>query len=360
MLRRAPFLIAAAALAVPAAARADTTAAPGARTSSAPVATADPTPPPVPAPAPDPTPVPTPVPPLRPRPTGSTLRLSFVHPLRAGARAFGIAGRPVEVRATLSRYVAGQKVLFRAYRAGRRVLYARGRLRRAGPHAVAQVRFATGRAGGVKFTAVHPGTSRQRRLWAHARWLHFWSPDVGFGARGPVVELIQRRLVALRYHAFRTGVLDAATGRALLAFRKVNRLPRAEVLGRYVLGRLLHRRGAFRARYPFHRRHVEADLSRQVLAFVNPRGRVYAVLPISSGKPSTPTVRGSFFFYAKAPGVNSEGMYDSNYFIRGYAVHGYPSVPSYAASHGCLRMFNADAPFAFRWIRLGERIDVYR
>ena len=52
-------------------------------------------------------------------------------------------------------------------------------------------------------------------------------------------------------------------------------------------------------------------------------------------------------------------MYCSQYFIRGYAIHGYKSVPVYPASHGCLRMPIADAKSIFGWIKLGDRIDVY-
>ena len=69
---------------------------------------------------------------------------------------------------------------------------------------------------------------------------------------------------------------------------------------------------------------------------------------MSSGKPSTPTVIGRFRVYTKTPGVNSEGMVDSNYFIRGYAIHGYAEVPTYAASHGCLRIPIPDAPAVYR------------
>ena len=72
---------------------------------------------------------------------------------------------------------------------------------------------------------------------------------------------------------------------------------------------------------------------------------------MSSGKPSTPTVIGRFRVYSKTPGVNSEGMVDSNYFIRGYAIHGYAEVPTYAASHGCLRVPIPDAPAIFAWVR---------
>jgi lipoprotein-anchoring transpeptidase ErfK/SrfK len=52
-------------------------------------------------------------------------------------------------------------------------------------------------------------------------------------------------------------------------------------------------------------------------------------------------------------------MYMSNYFIRGYAIHGYPDVPTYNASHGCLRIPNADAVAVFNQIDIGESIWVY-
>jgi lipoprotein-anchoring transpeptidase ErfK/SrfK len=89
------------------------------------------------------------------------------------------------------------------------------------------------------------------------------------------------------------------------------------------------------------------------------KGKPLATYPTSSGAPATPTVLGHYRFYLKAPGTNAKGMYMSNYFIRGYAIHGYPSVPTYNASHGCLRVPNADAVAIFNWIRIGDPIWVY-
>src|SRR5207245_2590248 len=80
-------------------------------------------------------------------------------------------------------------------------------------------------------------------------------------------------------------------------------------------------------------------------------GHVRALYTMSSGKPSTPTVIGRFQVYSKTPGENAEGMVDSNYFIRGYAIHGYHEVPMYAASHGCLRIPIPDAPAVFGWVQ---------
>jgi lipoprotein-anchoring transpeptidase ErfK/SrfK len=117
-------------------------------------------------------------------------------------------------------------------------------------------------------------------------------------------------------------------------------------------------RGAFKLRYPKAGKHVEADLSRQVVVLAD-KGRPVATYPTSSGKPSTPTVLGHFHFYMKAAGTNAKGMFMSNYFTRGYAIHGYPDIPTYNASHGCLRIPNADAVSVFNWISVGDSIWVY-
>ena len=104
---------------------------------------------------------------------------------------------------------------------------------------------------------------------------------------------------------------------------------------------------------------MEADLTRQVLAEIEPGGRVRALYTMSSGKPSTPTVVGRFRVYSKTLGTNAKGMVDSNYFIAGYAIHGYAEVPTYAASHGCLRVPIPNAASIYRWIGLGTPVDVY-
>jgi lipoprotein-anchoring transpeptidase ErfK/SrfK len=148
------------------------------------------------------------------------------------------------------------------------------------------------------------------------------------------------------------------TAHAVMAYRKVNGMPRVPGASAAILRGVLARRGAFRPRHPRAGHHLEADLSRQVLALVD-RGRVVRTYATSSGKPSTPTVQGVFRVYRKTPGTNSLGMVDSSYFIRGYAVHGYASVPVFAASHGCLRIPVPSARSVFNWLRGGDRVYVY-
>ena len=113
----------------------------------------------------------------------------------------------------------------------------------------------------------------------------------------------------------------------MLAFRKVSGL-RAHVDAPTARSCAAWRAAAAASsvRFPNHGKHIEADLSRQVIALI--RGsRVERIYPTSSGSPATPTVRGSFRFYMSQPGYNAKEMFYSKYFIGGYAIHGYKSVP---------------------------------
>jgi peptidoglycan hydrolase-like protein with peptidoglycan-binding domain len=180
------------------------------------------------------------------------------------------------------------------------------------------------------------------------------------GSRGIRVRMLQRGLKRLGYAGFTpSGYFGPGTARAVLAFRKVNHMSRIGYASREVFRKVFERRGSFRLKYPRAGKHVEADLSRQVLVLAK-NGRPQRIYHTSSGKASTPTVLGSFRFYRKDPGTNGVGMVHSNYFIGGYAIHGYHSVPTYPASHGCLRVPIPSAWNIYEWVDLGDRIFVYR
>jgi hypothetical protein len=184
-------------------------------------------------------------------------------------------------------------------------------------------------------------------------------PSARSGSRGAGVRALQRRLSALGYLTPVTGTFGASTARAVLAFRKVNGMSRNSFAGRSLFRKLERGGGGFKLRYPDAGRHVEFDWSRQVLVLAD-GARPVRIVHASSGKPSTPTVFGTYHFYSKTSGFNSHGMYYSNYFVGGYAIHGYASVPPFAASHGCIRIPIASAISVFRWIKLGDRISIYR
>jgi hypothetical protein len=183
-------------------------------------------------------------------------------------------------------------------------------------------------------------------------------PSAGRGAGGDTIWLLQRKLRSLGFPTPLNGYFGAATRRAVLAYRKTNHMGRSGYASPAVFGRLFRGKGRFRLRYPGAGRHVEFDWSRQVLVLAQ-GGRARRVYHASSGKPSTPTVFGAFRFYRKDYGANSLGMVHSSYFIGGYAIHGYKSVPNYPASHGCIRVPIPSALSIFNWIRRGQPIFVY-
>jgi peptidoglycan hydrolase-like protein with peptidoglycan-binding domain len=320
-----------------------------AATPPAPVSAPGPvTPPPAP-PAPTPAPVP-------PASGAVKLVLQHVH----GKPSFELAGGRLVVQGIVSPYVAGQQMKVSFYREGRKVGVKTVSVLAAGGGAGQfHIGFASHDAGIVEARAAHYATPQQGAFSGRSPGVRFVNANLGPGSQGQSVRLLQSELDVLHYAVPLNGVFDEGTGRALIAFRKVTGLERIPYAGRQVFERLEQGAGAFPVRYPRDGRHVEANLTKQVLAEIEPGGRVRAIYTTSSGKPSTPTVIGRFTVYSKTPGTNSEGMVDSNYFIRGYAIHGYAEVPTYAASHGCLRVPIPDAPAIYGWVQTGTPVDVY-
>jgi hypothetical protein len=178
--------------------------------------------------------------------------------------------------------------------------------------------------------------------------------------KGPVARLFNQELIDAGYYTGGAAAsrITGGTHLAICAFRKVNGMARNFSYKASIFRKLLMGRGAFQPR--FHEgHHVEVDIGRQVMALVD-GDRPVATFHVSTGKSSTPTIRGTFHFYRKEPGTNSHGMYMSVYFIRGYATHGYPSVPTHqAASHGCVRNPIPFSNYIYSWINLGDPIHVY-
>ena len=250
---------------------------------------------------------------------------------------------------------AGEKVTVRLYRGKRKL---RARSVPVNPDGTFAATFRERRHATLTVRASHRATPALGSAVARPVRVLVLPRSVSPGARGAAVRLLQNRLRRLGYVVGRRGSYDGRTARAVLAFRKVTGMSRSSSASRSVMSRIARGGGAFRVRFPSHGKHVEADLSRQVIALIRGR-RVERIYPTSSGAPATPTIRGSFRFYSKTPGYNSKEMFFSSYFRGGYAIHGYKSVPVYPASHGCLRVPIPDAVSIFRWVQLGDRIDVY-
>ena len=186
-------------------------------------------------------------------------------------------------------------------------------------------------------------------------------PDLDPGMRNSKVNLFNHLLSEQAYYTSNGQTYGSATGRAVLAFRKVNGMARTQNATPSIFRTLANGNGGFKLERPGAGRHVEADLSRQVMVLAD-NGKAKHIFHISSGTAATPTIKGHHTFFRKEPGTNSHGMVDSVYFgptNRGYATHGYKSVPNYPASHGCLRNPIPNSRFIYNWINLGESIFVY-
>jgi hypothetical protein len=307
----------------------------------------------VPTPTPIPTPTPTPAPPAPAAKAAMHLRLATV--LRDGSNRVQVTGHAFRARGTLTPYVPGQKVRVDLLRDGKVVRHLHPAVKRgkSGRSGVFAVKIKRGRAATYRLRAVHQGTQLQRYGRSNKVAVELIDGSIAYGHGGPAVRLLQRGLRRMHYPASTSGIYDATTERAVMAWRKVTGRARTYAADRSVLLGVLARQGVWKVRHPHDGHHVEADISMQVLVLVD-GNKVVRIQHTSSGKPSTPTILGRFSVYRKEPGTNSHGMVDSSYFIRGYAIHGYASVPTYNASHGCLRVPVADAATIYNWLHYGD------
>jgi len=181
---------------------------------------------------------------------------------------------------------------------------------------------------------------------------------LGVGQCGRIVRAFRNALNDLAFVPDEGKCFNGKMERAVRAYRKRNDFSRNSRASKSIVKRVFNGVGGYRVRKPGLGDHMEAALSKQVIVFAK-GNKPYAIFPTVSGAPATPTILGTFAFYRKDPGYNSLGMYYSSYFIRGYASHGYASMPDYPASHGCLRTFIADQPRVYNLTEIGMPVYTY-
>jgi len=242
--------------------------------------------------------------------------------LHAGVRGARVVGS-VQVSGRVLPHQAGRVVVHAAGRSYRARVDRRGRFR---------ARLPADGPGRLRLdVALKPANGYVRA--SRRIVLHLKAPPLSFGARGLAVNGLERRLASLGYALSRIDRLYAGDTRdAVLAFQKVTGLPRT--------GRVDARtwRAVASARRPaprFRGSHIEVYKARQV-AFEVRNGRVVGIIQVSTGATGN-TPLGTWHVYRKVTGWDWVLWYPL-YFVRGFALHGYPSVPAYPASHGCVRM----------------------
>jgi lipoprotein-anchoring transpeptidase ErfK/SrfK len=297
-------------------------------------------------------------PPAPPKPVAGKASMSVRGGLATKKARYFAPAQEVVVRGVVKPAVPGEVLTLYAIRRGKASKQVRRKVRRGGRY---EFRFKVGNAGAVRLVVKHRRSDAQAKFRSRNETIQVVNWQAGGGSNGVKVLLLQRGLLKLGFATPVTGSFDGLTANAVNVFRKTNGMGRDGYATTSVYAKVLRGEGAFKLRYPnsgTHGKHVEFDWSRQVLVLAD-HGKPYRAYHVSSGKPSTPTVFGSFRFYSKTPGTNSHGMVYSSYFIGGYAIHGYASVPNYAASHGCLRVPIPNAVSIYNWIDLGDPIYTY-
>ena len=179
----------------------------------------------------------------------------------------------------------------------------------------------------------------------------------------PRVKRVQQRLIPLGYLSTGSddGRLGPATQEAILAFQKWERLSRTGVVDAATQSHL----NAAQRPTPVTRGNVgkraEVLIDRQ-LALLIRDNRVFRAIAVSTGKPSTPTPPGNYKVYAKIAKWWSvpfrEWLPWAVPFVGGIAFHEFGLVPTYPASHGCVRQPVAVARMTYDFAEIGMPVKV--
>ena len=188
-----------------------------------------------------------------------------------------------------------------------------------------------------------------------------WRAETGENDYRFVIRGIQLRLWLLGYldRSDVTGSLDYLTEQALLAFQGWEDLDRTgSVTGQTQVALLSASRPEPSARRSGRR--IEIYRDRGALLMVD-TGEVVRVMHTSTGNAGLTPV-GSFRVYVKALLSWSVPfkvwMPYAAYFTGGIATHQSPNVPSYPASHGCVRLPEGEAERVYRFVEVGTPVVV--
>ena len=265
----------------------------------------------------------------------------------------------VPVHGTISPFVAGQRVEVTFYLNGHRLVSHKVAVQQGpGETGVFNSSVVVREDGKYAVSAHHAATAA---LGADSTVRKSWRvdfPSLHPGECGDVIKGFKKALAKMGYVSGGGSCFNGRLGREVLAYRKVNDMNRSQKAGVGLVKNVFGGKGGYHVRYPKAGEHAEVPLGKQVLVLTK-GDKPFAIYPVSTGKPSTPTITGHYSFYRQEPGYNSEGMYYSFYWHNGYAVHGYAEVPNYAASHGCVRTFIADQPRIYEQLHYGESIFVF-
>jgi lipoprotein-anchoring transpeptidase ErfK/SrfK len=229
-----------------------------------------------------------------------------------------------------------------------------------------------GAAGRYVFQVVLPARPAHLQAATPAMAVQVDARDLSRGDTGSDVMTLEKRLAAQKADVGRVdGVYDYDLTHAVIAFQKsqgIARTGRYDNATRFRLGNPV----PVRLQFPKSGRAVEIDIRKQVL-YLSEAGVLRRILDVSTGSGElyesegvthrAVTPRGSFAITRKINDPHHESplgvLYRPAYFYGGFAVHGSSSVPTYPASHGCVRITNPAMDRLYDLLTIGTPVTVY-
>lgn len=229
-----------------------------------------------------------------------------------------------------------------------------------------QVRLNKGRWISGRLRVKRPGKHRVRIVVEHPDFLPASArtraltpdlPGLGVGSSGGYVKLLEKRLRSLGFYLQAINqTFDYRTADAVVAFNKVRGRARVGSVDSATWNALAKpRRPQARSESP--RYHIEVDQTRQILFTVR-KGKVTNTIHISTGAGGA-THDGTYRVYRKLEGHSPGRLYYPSYFDGLRAIHGWTEVPTYAASHGCVRVPYWTAKWIHRLAAIGTEVQIY-
>jgi peptidoglycan hydrolase-like protein with peptidoglycan-binding domain len=177
------------------------------------------------------------------------------------------------------------------------------------------------------------------------------------------IKWAEQRLALLSYRPGAIdGEFDVQTRSAVIAFQKWEGLSRTGTIGATTWTRLQTATRPTPGKAGITEPWIEVNKTKQVLLLCK-NGAVVWTIPVSTGSASVGVITPSGTFTIRSKTLDISPCYlplgVTTYLNSQIAIHGYPNVPTYAASHGCIRTQLWDEDAIFPLVSIGTKCYIY-